>query len=146
MSQIVPTISSGTGGPLGALHLPGAWMKASVHAVGKIHPEYTVGCGYDKLTTDNLGVAWDDFYAFIKDSRPTYAQTEAWVKAYPGAKLTAADLYKHNQSIMGYIHDDETRKTILKDTGFADDGSVNPGAVDLNTLDDLQIFHQQVLA
>lgn len=145
MSQIVPLISSGTAGPLGILHLPRVWLKASLHATGKLHPDYTVGCGYDKLTTDNLGIAWDDFYAFIKDQKPSYAQCEAWVKAYPGAKLTKADIYKHNQSILGYIHDDETRKSILAAAGFPDDGSVNPGAVDLNSVDDWAIFHAQEL-
>lgn len=145
MSQIVPMISSGTAGPLGVLHLPRVWLKASLHAAGKIHSDYTVGCGYDKLTTDNLGIAWDDFYAFIKDKKPSYAECETWVKAYPGAKLTKADIYKHNQSILGYIHDDETRKSILSAAGFPDDGSVNPGAVDLNSVDDWAIFHAQEL-
>ncbi|MCB1225073.1 MAG: DUF5069 domain-containing protein [Verrucomicrobiales bacterium] len=145
MSQIIPMISSGTAGPLGVLHLPRVWLKASLHATGKIHPDYTVGCGYDKLTTDNLGIAWDDFYGFIKEQRPTYAQCEAWVKAYPGVKLSAADRYRHNQAILGYIHDDDTRKEILNACGRADDGSCNPGAVDLNNLDDWQIFHQQEL-
>jgi hypothetical protein len=46
---------------------------------------------------------------------------------------------------MGYIHDDGTRKGILSANGVSDDGSVNPGAVDLNNLDDWQEFHQSVL-
>jgi hypothetical protein len=44
---------------------------------------------------------------------------------------------------MGYIHDDATRKTILDADGIADDGSVNPGALDLNNLDDWHIFWAQ---
>jgi len=145
MSQIVPMISSGVAGPLGVLHLPRVWLKASLHASGKIHPDYTVGCGYDKLTTDDLGIKWDDFYAFIKDKKPTYAECEAWVAAYPGVKLTKADIYRHNANIRGYIHDDETRKSILASAGLADDGSCNPGAVDLNNIDDWAIFHAQEL-
>jgi hypothetical protein len=39
---------------------------------------------------------------------------------------------------MGYIHDDATRGSILSASGLKDDGSVNPGAVDLNNLDDWQ--------
>ena len=85
------------------------------------------------------GIKEEDFLAFIA-TKPTYVQLEAWVKAYPGAKLTKADIYKHNQAIMGYIHGDDTRKSILESAGLADDGSCNPGAVDLNNLDDWQIL------
>jgi hypothetical protein len=54
--------------------------------------------------------------------------------------LTKANLYKHNQSIMGYIHGDDVRAGILSAVGLTDDGSCNPGAVDLNNLDDWQTF------
>ncbi len=140
MSQIVPLISSGIAGPLGVLHLPRLWQKASLAHAGKLHSDYPgIGCGYDQMTLDALGIKIDDFKAFIA-TKPTYVQTEAWVKAYPGVNLSKATLYKHNQAIMGYIHVDETRKTILAAVGLPDDGSVNPGAVDLNNLDDWHTF------
>lgn len=41
---------------------------------------------------------------------------------------------------------DDTRQSILTACGLPDDGSVNPGAVDLNNLDDWAIFHQEVLS
>lgn len=140
MSQIVPLISSGVAGPLGVLHLPRLWLKSSLAAAGKLHAEYPAcGKGYDGMTLSNLGIKEEDFMAFIT-TKPTYVQLEAWVKAYPGAKLTKADIYKHNQAILGYIHGDDTRKSILDAAGLADDGSCNPGAVDLNNLDDWQIL------
>lgn len=140
MSQIVPLISSGVAGPLGVLHLPRLWQKASLAAAGKLHSDYP-GCGkgYDGMTLGNLGIKEEDFLAFIA-TKPTYVQLEAWVKSYAGVKLTQADIYKHNQGIMGYIHGDDVRKSILDAVGLADDGSVNPGAVDLNNLDDWQTF------
>jgi hypothetical protein len=140
MSQIVPTISSGVAGPLGVLHLPRLWQKASLAAAGKLHSDYP-GCGkgYDGMTLAALGIKEEDFLSFIQ-TKPTYAQLETWVKAYPGVRLTKADIYKHNQSIMGYIHGDDVRKGILAAVGLPDDGSVNPGAVDLNNLDDWQTF------
>ena len=138
MSQIVPLISSGVAGPLGVLHLPRLWLKASLAAAGKLHPDYPAcGKGYDGMTLAALGIQESEFLEFIK-TKPNYPQLEAWVKAYPGVKLTKADIYKHNQAIMGYIHDDGTRGTILSASGLSDDGSVNPGAVDLNNLDDWQ--------
>lgn len=140
MSNIVPTISSAVAGPLGFIHLPRLWQKASLAAAGKLHSDYPgIGCGYDQMTLDALGIKIDDFKAFIA-TKPTYIQLETWIKAYPGAKLTKADAYKHNVAIQGYIHDDATRKAILDSVGLPDDGSCNPGAVDLNNVDDWQIF------
>lgn len=138
MSQIVPLISSAVAGPLGVLHLPRLWLKASLAAAGKLHTDYPAcGKGYDGMTLNALGIAEDTFLAFIA-TKPTYVQLEAWIKNYPGVKLTKADIYKHNQAILGYIHADDTRKSILDAAGLPDDGSVNPGAVDLNNLDDWQ--------
>jgi hypothetical protein len=140
MSQIVPLISSGIAGPLGVLHLPRLWQKASLAAAGKLHADYPgIGCGYDQMTLDALGINIETFKAFIA-TKPTYVQLETWVKAQPGVKLTKADIYKHNQSIMGYIHGDDTRAGILAAVGLPDDGGCNPGAVDLNNLDDWQTF------
>jgi hypothetical protein len=45
---------------------------------------------------------------------------------------------------MSYIDDDETRNSTLAISGSPDDGSVRPGAVDLNNLDDRYEFHQAV--
>lgn len=138
MSQIVPLISSGVAGPLGVLHLPRLWLKASLAAAGKLHADYPAcGKGYDGMTLGALGIKEDEFLAFIA-TKPTYVQLEAWVKAYPGVNLTKANLYKHNQAILGYIHGDDVRKTILDAAGVADESGVNPGAVDLNNLDDWQ--------
>jgi peptide/nickel transport system permease protein len=56
MSQIVPLISSGVAGPLGVIHLPRLWQKASLAAAGKLHADYP-GCGkgYDGMTLAALG-------------------------------------------------------------------------------------------
>jgi hypothetical protein len=146
MSTYVPLISSGTAGPLGVLHLPRLWLKLSLEAAGKLAPGYP-GCGkgYDGMTVAALGLSEDAVKSYIKSSKPTYAQFESWVKSQPGVKLDKATIYKHNASILGYIHDDATRKGILSANGIPDDGSVNPGAVDLNNLDDWYEFHQAVL-
>src|SRR5262249_20337106 len=142
----VPLISSGTPGPLGVLHLPRLWQKVSLEARGKLAAGYPgIGKGYDIMTITDLGLNADAVKKFITDSRPTYPQFEDWVKKQPGVKLDKATLYKHNSAIRGYIHDDGTRKGILGACGVADDGSVNPGAVDLNNLDDWYEFHQTVL-
>jgi hypothetical protein len=141
MSQIVPMISSGVAGPLGVLHLPRLWLKASLGAAGKLHADYPAcGQGYDQMTLDALGINRDTFLAYIAESRPSYTQLEAWVKSQPGVKLDKASIYKHNVAIQGYIHGDDVRTGILGAAGVADDGCVNPGAVDLNNIDDWTTF------
>ena len=146
MAKIVPLISSGVAGPLGVRHLPRLWLKVSLECRGKLADGYPgIGKGYDMMTVNALGLNADAVKKFINDSKPTYAQFESWVKKQPGAKLDKATIYKHNAAIMGYIHDDGTRKSILNANGVPDDGSVNPGAVDLNNLDDWYEFHQAEL-
>ena len=146
MAKIVPLISSGVAGPLGVLHLPRLWLKCSLEARGKLADGYPgIGKGYDMMTINALGLNEAGVRKFITDSKPTYPQFEAWVKQQSGVKLDKATLYKHNQSILGYIHDDGTRKGILGASGIADESAVNPGAVDLNNIDDWYEFHQAEL-
>jgi hypothetical protein len=96
------------------------------------------------MTCDALGLDAAAVVNFIKTNKPTYTQFEAWVKQN-GRKLTKADIQRHNLAILGYCHDDATRKSILGASGLPDDGSVLPGAIDLNNLDDWQEFHAAVL-
>ena len=146
MSNIVPLISSGVAGPLGAIHLPRLWQKASLEARGKLAAGYPgIGKGYDMMTLNALGLNEAAVRGFIKDSKPTYPQFEAWIKKQPGVKLDKATLYKHNAAIRGYIHDDATRKGILSANGITDESGVNPGAVDLNNLDDWLEFYNAEL-
>jgi len=146
MAKIVPLISSGTAGPLGVLHLPRLWLKVSLEARGKLADGYPgIGKGYDMMVISALGLSPEAVKKFITDSKPNYAQFEAWVKKQPGVKLDKATIYKLNTAIQGYIHDDGTRKGILGASSIPDDGSVNPGAVDLNNLDDWAEFHRAEL-
>jgi len=145
MSTYVPMISSGVAGPLGALHLPRLWLKVSLEAAGKLAPGYPgLGQGYDQMTCDALGLDAAALVAFIKKEKPSYPAFEAWVRQN-GKKLSKADIQRHNLAILGYCHDDATRRAILGANGLPDDGSVLPGAIDLNNLDDWAEFHAAVL-
>ena len=145
MSNIVPLISSGTVGPLGILHLPRLWLKASLGAAGKLHSDYTaIGAGYDQMVLDGLGLDKSAFEAFIADSKPSYIELEAWVLEQKGGSLDQDAVDTLNAAITGYIHDDETRAEILGAAGRDDDGTIKD-AVNLNNLDDWAIFHSQEL-
>jgi hypothetical protein len=139
----VPLISSGVAGPLGVLHLPRFWLKNSLEATGQLADGYP-GCGkgYDQMVLDALGLKREAVLNYIKTSRPTYPQFEAWIKKQPGAKLDRATIDKLNGAITGYIHDDATRAGILKANGLTDGPR---DAVNLNNLDDWKEFHDAVL-
>jgi hypothetical protein len=146
MNTIVPLISSGVAGPLGVLHLPRLWLKASLEARGKLAPGYPgAGKGYDQMVIDGLGLNRDAVLAFIKEQRPTYPQFEAWVKQQPGVKLDKGNVEKLNAAIRGYNHADDTRRSILSANGLPDDANAPKDAVNLNNLDDWKEFHEAVL-
>ena len=146
MNTIVPLISSGVAGPLGVLHLPRLWLKASLEARGKLAPGYPgAGKGYDQMVIDGLGLNRDAVLNFIKTERPTYPQFEAWILKQKGGKLDKAAVEKLNGAIRGYNHDDATRKSILSANGISDDGHAPKDAVNLNNLDDWKEFHEAVL-
>lgn len=141
----VPMISSGTAGPLGVLHLPRMWQKVSLESQGKLAAGYPgIGKGYDAMTCAALGLDEQAVKDYIKKSKPTYPQFEAWVKQ--NAKtMDRQSIDKHNAAVRGYNHDDETRKNILGACGIPDNASACKDAVNLNNLDDWHEFHQAVL-
>jgi hypothetical protein len=145
MNTIVPLISSGVAGPLGVLHLPRLWLKLSLESTGKLAPGYPgAGQGYDQMVIDGLGLNRDSVVNYVKQSKPTYPQFEAWVKK-SATKLDKSSVDSLNSAIRGYNHDDATRKSILGANGLSDDGGAPKDAVNLNNLDDWQEFHQAVL-
>ena len=145
MSQIIPLISSGTAGPLGVLHLPRLWQKASLGAAGKLHADYpSCGQGYDQMVLSGLGLDKTAFESFIANSKPTYPECEAWVLAQSGGSLDAAAVAKLNAAITGYNHTADVRATILSACGIPDEGKILD-AINLNNLDDWQSFHKEVI-
>lgn len=146
-NKIVPLISSGTAGPLGVLHLPRLWLKASLEATGKLADGYPgAGPGFDQMVIDGLGLQRDAVLDYITKNKPTYPQFEAWIKEQPGTTLDGASIDKLNAAIRGYIHADTTRQTILSASGIPDDAAAPKDAVHLNNLDDWFEFHQAILA
>ena len=145
MSKIIPLISSGCAGPLGVLHLPRLWQKASLAAVSKDHPDYpALAPGYDHMVLIGLGIDIEVFRKFIADEKPTYPRCEVWVLEQCGGSLDPETVANLNASIAGYHHKDEVRKTILDANGIPDDGTILD-AINLNNLDDWLGFHKEVI-
>lgn len=146
MATIVPLISSGTAGPLGVLHLPRLWQKVSLECCGKLAAGYPgIGKGYDQMVLDALGLKGEAVVNYIKSSRPSYPQFEAWVRQQHGVKLDKATLHRINSAIAGYVHDDATRKSILGADNLPDDGTAAVDAINLNNLDDWHGFWEAEL-
>ena len=138
--KIVPTISSDTTGPLGVAHLPRFWQKVILSEKGLLAAGYDAcGKGYDQMVLDGLGLDRAETLAFLK-TIPTYFAFEKWILGKKGGKLDAQAVEKLNGAIRGYIHTDETRKSILSTAGVEDKGLFK-GAVRLNNFDDWTEFH-----
>jgi hypothetical protein len=142
--KIVPTISSGTAGPLGVLHLPRLWQKMSLGAVGKLADGYkNCGPGYDLMVLDAIGVNHDALISFVESSKPNYVEFEKFI-AENATKLNEASIAEINGAVAGYQHKDETRQSILAAVGLPDGKPTD--AVNLNNLDDWHEFHASEIA
>ena len=96
------------------------------------------------MVIDGIGLKREAVIDFIKTSKPTYPQFEAWVKKN-ATKLDKGSIEKLNSAIRGYIHDDDTRKSVLGANGIPDEAGAAKDAVNLNNLDDWKEFHEAVL-
>ena len=141
---MIPTISSGVAGPLGAIHLPRLWSKVLLSAQGQLEEGYDeCGQGFDQMVLDGLKVDRDAAVAFIKENKATYPQFEKWVLDQRGGNISASEIEASNAAIAGYDHADDTREGILSTAGINDDGSIKD-AVNLNNLDDWTELHASI--
>jgi hypothetical protein len=141
---VVPTISSKVAGPLGVLHLPRLWQKLTLSGAGKLADGYDFcGTGFDQMTVSALGLNRDEVIRYVSQEKPTYIKFEAWVKSQPGVKLARETIDAHNSAVLGFIHSDDTRKSVLSEVGLPDG---NPrDAASLNDLDDWNAFYHSVV-
>lgn len=139
--KVVPLVSSGTAGPLGAIHLPRLWLKLSLAAVDALPDGYDeCGAGFDGMTLSGLGLDRQKTIDFVRNNHPTYMEFEHWVVA--NGKTDRATVDAHNAAIRGYNHADELGQR-MRTSSKINDGSVKD-AVSLNTIEDLDELHQQI--
>jgi hypothetical protein len=127
---------------LGAVHLPRLWTKLTLSAAGTLADGYDFcGAGFDAMTIAALGLDRDATIAFVKESKPTYLQFEAYVIEKNGGSVPAEAIAKHNAAILGYNHSDELAAKMRAASGLKDESVKD--AVTLNTLEDLDEIHAQ---
>ena len=135
-ATLVPTVSSGTAGPLGAVHLPRLWSKLMLHHAGKLPSDYdSCGAGFDQMTINALGLDRERVIDYVKTKRPTYMQFEQWVVEQNGGSIAPEKIKAHNDAIFGYKHADDLAKKMRGASGCKHDHVKD--AVTLNTLEDL---------
>lgn len=139
-SKVVPSVSSGTAGPLGAVHLPRMWLKMSLASVGALPEGYDeCGAGFDAMTLSALGLDRQKTIDFIRNNRPSYMEFEEWVVA--NGKTDKESVDRHNAAIRGYNHSDELAQQ-MRDSSKIKRHSIKD-AVSLNTVEDLDEIHKR---
>ena len=139
---IVPLISSGTSGPLGAIHLPRLWLKLSLAAAGALPDGYDeCGSGFDAMTLAALGLDRTETMDFVRTAKPTYMAFERWVIA--NGKTDRETIDRHNAAIRAYNHGNDHAKKMRDASAIAD--SAIADAVTLNTVEDLDELHRRLV-
>ncbi len=144
-TKLIPVISSGTAGPLGAVHLPRLWLKLTLAAHDMLADGYDeAGAGFDQMTLDGLGLDKAKTVAYVRENHPTYVQFEEFVVKENGGTVSPDAIAKHNAAVLGYDHDGffADPAEMRKELGIKNDSIKN--AVLLNNLDDLNSIHKQV--
>ena len=140
-ASVVPLVSSGTAGPLGAVHLPRLWLKLTLGAAGALPEDYDeCGAGFDAMTLNALGLDRRKTIDFVRQSKPTYIEFEEWVVA--NGRTDKATIERHNAAIRGYHHADDHAKE-MREASKIKDSSVKD-AVTLNTVEDLDEVHRRI--
>ncbi len=124
--------------------MPRLWQKLSLGAAGKLHDDYPAcGQGYDQMVLDGIGLDKQATLDFVSSKKPTYVEFEKFA-AENATKLNQTAVSQLNAAIVGYQHTDETRQEILSTAGLPDGKPTD--AINLNNLDDWQLFHASELA
>ncbi len=140
-TKITPLISSGTAGPLGAVHLPRLWAKLTLAGAGLLPEGYDeCGSGFDMMTINDLGLNKDEVITYVRTRKPTYSAFEEFV--VQKGKTDPETIKKHNAAVLGYKHADDKAAHMRSDMGVKH--AHIKDAVTLNTLEDLHELHQTV--
>jgi len=143
-TTVVPLISSGTAGPLGAIHLPRLWAKLTLAGAGMLPEGYDeCGTGFDQMTITDLRLDRQRVIDYVKTKKPTYMEFEHWVVDQNGGKIDPETIRKHNEAVRAYCHAEDLAAE-MRDASGLHDHTVKD-AVTLNSLNDLDELYEQVV-
>jgi hypothetical protein len=137
---MAPLISTGTPGPLGLLHLPRLWQKLLLHAAGLLPEGYRHGAGgFDELLCRSIGLDRDAFVAYVEGERPSYLETEAYVREH-ATNLNSASVEAFNHTVTVRDLPTEMLAPRCRELGIPV-GEITR-SIALNNLDDWAAFHR----
>jgi hypothetical protein len=141
-SPIPPLISSLDRGPLGVMQLPRTWLKITLEALGKLHPDYPAcGGGLDRNVLDALGLDRAETIACIRDQRPSYLDFEAWALSRAGGRIDHHAVDAFHSFFQNRIHPEKKRLDIYRVAGLPPDCPLTNGVL-LNHLEDWAYAHR----
>lgn len=136
MDSIVPTVSSGTEGPLGLKHLPRLWLKTLLAACGRLPEGYkATGPGFDYMILEGLGLDPDEVRDYIFTEKPSYLAFEKWIEDHPDSDTSPGNIEKVNAVVVERKKAPESRAKMLAENGLPDDAPIFDSIM-LNNLDD----------
>jgi hypothetical protein len=145
VQPIVPAVSSQSAGPLGLVHLPRFWMKATLEATGALYPGWVSGraSGFDRAFAAEVGFDLDAAIAHLHAELPAYPHFEAWFAAHAGG-LDAARVAEHNPRLLARQKPEDIAARERAILGI-DDPSFRP-SVTINDLIDWRELHELCVA
>jgi hypothetical protein len=142
-APIVPAVSTQSTGPLGLMHLPRFWMKATLHAAGVLYEDWKSGpdSPLDMWFCAAIGLDTAAALTYIKTQRPSYVAFESWVSANV-PNLGPAEIAATNATLKGRQKPEEVaaRERALLGLG---DANYRP-SVELNDQVDWHQLHANV--
>ena len=145
LEPLVPAISSQSFGPLGLVHLPRFWLKATLNAAGALFPGWVSGqaSGFDRAFAAEVGFDLDAAIAHVSAELPSYPQFEAWFAPHAGG-LDAERVARHNPPLLGRQKPEDIAARERAILGI-DDPSYRP-SVTINDLLDWRELHEICVA
>ena len=97
---MVPAVSTQSVGPLGLMHLPRFWMKATLAAAGALYDDWRSGpdSPLDMWFCEAIGLDLAAAIAHVRAERPPYVAFEAWVAEH-AERVSPAEIAKHNAAL-----------------------------------------------
>lgn len=146
MKSVPPIPSVAQTGPLGVVQMPRLWCKLLLDAKGQLAEGYwPSGQGFDKRMLEGIGVNQEAATAYVQESRPTYAQFEAWILAQKGGALPPETVQQVNASILGFTPKEERLRAFKEELGL-DPAFPTTDYHWLIEMDDWKQFHTCLMA
>jgi hypothetical protein len=146
IQPIVPAVSSQSVGPLGLMHLPRFWMKATLAATDALYDTWNSGVksGFDVWFCETIGVDLDATKAYVNAELPTYLEFETWVASH-ATHGSPAEITAHNVAMRARQKPAEPAARERALLGITDRPDYQP-SIELNDLVDWHTIHEQAFS